>query len=33
MIKAKVAWKSVDTHYIAMEKEKMTGWFWILGKP
>jgi hypothetical protein len=24
MIKAKVAWKSVDTHYIAMKKEKMT---------
>jgi hypothetical protein len=33
MIKAKVAWKSVDTHYIAMKKEKMTWRFWILGKP
>jgi hypothetical protein len=24
MMKAKVAWKSVDAHYIAMKKEKMT---------
>jgi hypothetical protein len=24
MIKAKVVWESVDTHYIAMKKEKMT---------